>query len=291
MMGIVLLLFIDLAAKIWIEFFMHLFIDQHFVCGQFIEIPPKKLHHLVHVRRYKKGDCITIFNNNQGTWHATIDDCKKVGVVLLVGPQLRPQDTPTNIHVALGLVKNDTVSLIIHQGTQLGVTSFFPLVMNNSNTSKINTEKWQTYIIEASQQCERNHLPVLHQTQTLQHFVEGVINPPVNTPFITWCVALEPRLFLKSSTNKNLNANDQFFNEERFYHYTYDKSGNFCKNPLLTKPLGLIVGPEGGFSEAECSFFESQVDNFTFLCLGPLVLRSETAIACGLSYLNTTRIT
>lgn len=54
-------------------------------------------------------------------------------------------------------------------------------------------------------------------------------------------------------------------------------------------PQGIVVGPEGGWSPQERLFF-SQHSSFFPLSLGPHILRAETAVIVGLTYLMARRL-
>ena len=58
----------------------------------------------------------------------------------------------------------------------------------------------------------------------------------------------------------------------------------WCDYEASNKPVRLIVGPEGGFSEEEVN--KMLAHNFLPLKFGPRILRSETAAIAGLSVLQ-----
>ncbi|MDD9332301.1 MAG: RsmE family RNA methyltransferase, partial [Bartonella sp.] len=61
--------------------------------------------------------------------------------------------------------------------------------------------------------------------------------------------------------------------------------------PLLrkhgTKPLGVLIGPEGGFSEEERVFLKKYPFVFS-MSLGPRILRADTAAVAALTLVNAT---
>ena len=82
--------------------------------------------------------------------------------------------------------------------------------------------------------------------------------------------------------NLNLLINDWDANKSIFFCNENDGTPFMKIRNNLGKPVSILVGPEGGFSEKELEFLNS----FNFIqsiSLGPRVLRSDTAAISSVS--------
>ena len=146
-------------------------------------------------------------------------------------------------------LKKTQTDFVIQKATELGVTEICPVTTEHSNTSKIRTDRWRTTVIEASEQCERLTIPGISQLTNLR---TALRNFPSSG---TLNVALE-------RTNGKLDE---------------------CKFDNA-HPCGLLIGPEGGFSEEEREYL-IQNDRIQTFSLGENILRAETAAIVGLGLL------
>jgi RsmE family RNA methyltransferase len=260
---------------------LHIFTNDSLNEEKIISLSPQTSHHLIQVRRYKIGQSVTLFNGRDGTWSGIVDHVNKINTLILVKDFIKPQDHINEIHLAFSTTKRDCMTLSIEQATQLGVKSFFPLVSDyTNNESRFNHEKLQNHITQSCQQCERNHIPLLHTKKTIQDLIDLKEHQSIH-----WLIAIEPRVFYKSSSFFPI-SNDERKNFSYPFHYSWNEDSTINYNCLLKGPVGVIVGPEGGFSPKEYDYFFQCRSRIQFLCLSPFVLRSETAALYSIFYLQ-----
>ncbi len=139
---------------------------------------------------------------------------------------------------------------IVQKATELGVKKITPL-LSERNELKLNKERWQKkinhwgeIIISACEQSGRNILPKLDEQKSLPAFLDR-------------CEA-ECKLVLHTAESTT----------------SIDK---------ISKPqqVSLLIGPEGGLSDAEVDLAKQK--NFLPCLFGPRVLRTETAPVTALS--------
>jgi 16S rRNA (uracil1498-N3)-methyltransferase len=132
----------------------------------------------------------------------------------------------------------------MEKATELGVRHFYPVMTERCNISRVNENRLRSNVIDAAQQCERFDIPMLHP---LMH---------LNKVLASW----NPDIPL-------------FVCQERGDVPSITQA----LHSLIPKtPVGFLIGPEGGFSEAEIAYLKSF--SFTqFISLGPRILRAETA--------------
>jgi 16S rRNA (uracil1498-N3)-methyltransferase len=203
-------------------------------------------HYLKNVLRKKPGDFVRLFNGRDGEWLCPVTDIAKTGVNVMVKGKIREQSPkPPETHLLVAPIKKDRMDFIIEKAVELGVTDIHPILTARTEVRKINDERLHAQIIEAAEQCERLDIPTLHPLTDLKAAVQAWKGPN-----LYWC-----RERTDSPHVSELNEN----------HWAF------------------IIGPEGGFDDAETAFLTGSA-NVKPLSLGETVLRSETAALLALGY-------
>ena len=65
-------------------------------------------------------------------------------------------------HLVFAPIKKTNMEWMIEKAVELGVTSLHPIQTQNTQNTKIKTERLTQQIIEACEQCERLTIPTLH---------------------------------------------------------------------------------------------------------------------------------
>ncbi|MDR1609382.1 MAG: 16S rRNA (uracil(1498)-N(3))-methyltransferase [Holosporales bacterium] len=204
-------------------------------------------HHLVSVLKIRQGGEFIAFNEIDGEWMCSIESITKAGVVAKKHTLLRTLEGPVKrLATAACVVKPDTMRTIVEKCTELGATDIFLLLSVYTNVHTISMEKLSAIAVGASEQSERLDIPRIHRPQKLVEFIEELPGG------FMWISAVE-RISGRSNVTSIIEAD-------------------------LRGDCGFIVGPEGGFSEAEKALLLART---TAVTLSNNVLRSETAaIAC-----------
>ena len=206
-------------------------------------------HYLTKVMRIKTGESFSLFNNN-GEWSAKISEISKGIVEFSVTEKLRQKENTKEIWLAFSPIKSNYFNFMIQKATELGVTRFIPIVFDRTIVRKINKERLEKIIIEATEQSNRINVPVLEKPQNLKNFLN--INSKKIDLIFTDLNATEKKLEISKETNRSLCA---------------------------------IIGPEGDFSENE----RKQILNFEgvrSLKINENILRAETATISVISIIN-----
>ncbi len=147
-----------------------------------------------------------------------------------------------DVTLFMALIKKDNLEFVLEKATELGVTRIVPVECARSEKKGINRERSEKILREASEQSGRATVPIL-----------GDIIDAKNIP------------------NKNL--------------VVFDPRGEtsareFFATHTIT-PISLCIGPEGGFTDEEITFFKT--NSTPILTTGPTILRAETAAIVALS--------
>ena len=201
-------------------------------------------HHIKTVLRLKTGTKLFLFNGDGNQYQAVIKTIEKKSVTAhILEQQTVNNESPLSIHLGIALSKGDRMDLVMQKATELGVTEITPLISERTEV-KLKTDRlekklnhWRQILISACEQCGRNQLPQLHTLHTIDN----------------WATTL---------------------NTDRKFVLHHRASTRLDAAQAVTS-AALLIGPEGGLSEREIK--QAQSDGFDALCLGPRVLRTETA--------------
>ena len=204
-------------------------------------------HYLTKVMRVKENEVFSLFNKN-GEWEAKILRISKNIVEFKTTKQLRQKEHTKELWLAFSPIKSKYQNFMIQKATELGVTKFLPIIFDRTVVRKINKERLEKIVIEASEQSNRINIPIIEESQNLNNFLKT-------------------------------NSMDLIFTDLNSNNNKIDKS------KLTDRPVCIIVGPEGDFSEAEkeeiLSFSSVQA-----IKINENILRSETAVISAISIVN-----
>ena len=220
------------------------------IIKQNILIETKQSHYLLNVMRKKINDKILIFNQFDGEFLAEIILIKKKIITLIVIEKVRDPEIVNDIWVIFAPVKKNATDLIIQKSTELGVSKIIPILTERTIARRVNLKRMEEIAIEASEQSERVTIPEISPIHTLQEIISS------------W------------SSNRKI-----FYGDETIRN-NLNEIGN--QNKLVRGSSGaILIGPEGGFSLEEINFLKTK--KFVIpINFGPRVLRSDTAVICGL---------
>ena len=212
----------------------------------------------VRVLRLAEGDAVTLFNGDDGEATAFIKtlDKKTVSVEISAWRNIS-RESPRNITLMQSLATGDKMDLIIQKAVELGVTAVIPVRAARS-TIKLDQERaekrvahWRGVAIAASEQCGRN---VVANISRIQSFDESLLS--AGTLGI-----LHPESAVNTSVSLVAWAKQH-----------------------STQPLIILIGPEGGFTDAEVALAVNK--GATVINMGKRVLRTETAGLAAIAILQ-----
>jgi len=204
-------------------------------------------HYLTKVMRVKENEVFSLFNK-EGEWEAKILGISKSIVEFKTTKQLRHKENTKELWLAFSPIKSNYQNFMIQKATELGVTKFLPIIFDRTVVRKINKERLEKIVIEASEQSNRINVPLIESPQTLD-------------------------IFLKK------NSMNLIFTDLNSDNIKIDKS------KLTDKPVCIIIGPEGDFSETERDRILS-FKGVQSVKINENILRSETAVISAISIVN-----
>ncbi len=231
-----------------------IFVEAELLAGAALTLPQAACHHLLVVLRAKVGQPLILCNNTGVEAIAAIEQLdKKSAVARIQSVETIERESPLKIHLAIGISRGERMEFVLQKSTELGASAITPLWCERTEVKlddarlQKKMQHWQQIILNACEQCGRTRLPVLHAPQRVHDFTSGDIN--------------ELRFVL--------------------HHRSAHALPHARHKPVS---VSLLIGPEGGLSEAEIS--SATQAGFSPLTLGPRVLRTETAPLVALSLLQ-----
>ena len=203
-------------------------------------------HYIYKVMRVGIGQTFSLFNKN-GEWEAKIENYKDQAVDFLVIKKIRSNENNKEIWLAFAPIKLNYLNLMIQKATELGVTKLIPILTERTIVRKINLARINKIVIEAAEQSNRLDIPKIEKLTKFKNF-------------------------LKENKNTNIIFGDLNTNNIKFDFK--DK-----------KPVCVLIGPEGDFTEDERGMILNQ-KNITPIKINENILRSETAAISMLSLIG-----
>ena len=156
--------------------------------------------------------------------------------------------------VVQSLAKGTKVDDVVRDATELGATEVVVAVAERSVKRGGDPARWKRVAIEAARQCGRGDVPAVSGPTVLLE----LLALPLLAGTLGLCLHPGAEVSLSAELSRAASA-----------------------------PVTLLIGPEGGFSDAELS--AAAAAGYRLVSLGPFVLRAETACAAVLGALLASR--
>ena len=225
---------------------IRLFYDKSLSINFSSKLDKSQSHYIYKVMRVGIGQTFSLFNKN-GEWEAKIQNYKDQAVDFLVIKKIRSNENNKEIWLAFAPIKLNYLNLMIQKATELGVTKLIPILTERTIVRKNNLARINKIVIEAAEQSNRLDIPKIEKLTKFKNF-------------------------LKENKNTNIIFGDLNTNNIKFDFK--DK-----------KPVCVLIGPEGDFTEDERNEIFNQKNN-TPIKINENILRSETAAITMLSLIG-----
>jgi 16S rRNA (uracil1498-N3)-methyltransferase len=232
---------------------MHYFYVEKPIKDTAIKLSKDESHHCANVLRLKLDSEIKLVDGIGNIYNAKIANIHKKNVVCEITGKKKFPRRALILNLFVPLIKTNLFELILAKATEIGIENIFPLICEREKPHSYANKKkrFEKKILEAFKVSRRYYKPELKE--------------PVNIKEIF-------------NINNGLNL--------IFHNYSNTKlTKSLIKNHINNrKVINLIIGPEGGFSEEEVSFFSS--NSALILKLSEFNLRVETAAIYAVVLLN-----
>ena len=232
-----------------------LFVTAGLGTGETIRLDGKQSHYLATVLRMREGSQLLVFNGRDGEWQARVTEAARRGsVTLSVVERTRPQPAASDLVFAFAPIKAGRLDYLVQKAVEMGAGAIQPVITEHTQLRTVGVPRLQANVNEAAEQCGVLSLPPVREPVSLASFLAG------------W----DP--------------------DRRLIHCD-EHAATDDPLPILQavreRRLGLLIGPEGGFSEEERQRL-SGLGFVTAIPLGPRILRADTAAVAALALIQAT---
>ncbi|RJG46338.1 16S rRNA (uracil(1498)-N(3))-methyltransferase [Mesorhizobium sp. DCY119] len=231
-----------------------LFVPQDLARDAVFETGTEQSHYLIHVLRLNEGAELLVFNGRDGEWLARIEAKTKKAVKLRAVEETRPQPPLPDLVYCFAPLKQGRLDYLVQKAVEMGAGVLQPVITQHTQIAKPGIDRLRANVVEAAEQCGILALPEVREAQKFDRLIAG------------W--EADRRLIFcdeSAETNNPLPA----------------------LQAITERKLGLLIGPEGGFSEDERRQLYA-LPFVTAIPLGPRILRADTAAVAAMAVLQAT---
>ena len=230
-----------------------LYIDAVLTQKTSIHLNKEQSHYLATVMRMKAGFELLVFNGKDGEWRARITGADKRSVTLEITKQTRQQTAEPDVWLVFAPIKKARLDFIAQKATELGISALMPVMTSRTIVDRVKSERMEANALEAAEQCERLNIPAVHTPEKLL----AVLDTWPQDRMIMFC----------DEDLSGTSAIETLQDAHRRYPH---------------RPWAIIIGPEGGFDDAERTRIKALPGCVT-VSLGPRILRADTAAMAAIS--------
>ena len=226
---------------------IRLYVEQPLGQGQSIPLSREQAHYLFGVMRLTVGAHVLLFDGQNGEWLAEVTDAGKRGGELACIEQTKPLQMPPDLWLLFAPIKKARTDFIVEKAAEMGAARIIPVQTDFTNSERIRQDRLQAHAVEAAEQCGGTFVPVVEDLHKLDRLLAD---------------------------------------------WPADRQLMFCDEARVGEALGLgdagrgpwaiLIGPEGGFSEAEGNRL-SNMAQARVVSLGPRILRADTAAVAAMT--------
>jgi 16S rRNA (uracil1498-N3)-methyltransferase len=218
---------------------LRLFVPRAQAEGSRVRIAGAELRHL-RTLRLGPGERLLVFDEHGDEHEVRLERLGGREAEAAILSTHRPaRESRLDLTLAPALLKGAKMDLVVEKATELGVRRVAPVLARHAVGQGVRVERWRRIAVAAAKQCGRTEVPAVDAPVPLGDLVRW-----------PW-----PGL--------------------RLLAWEGERDVPLAALPATAAAVVVVVGPEGGFTEAEVA--DARAHGFTTVTLAPRVLRAETA--------------
>ncbi|WP_425043193.1 16S rRNA (uracil(1498)-N(3))-methyltransferase [Primorskyibacter sp. S87] len=227
---------------------IRLYVEHPLGAGQSVPLDRDQAHYLFGVMRQGVGDRVALFNGRDGEWLAEVATAGKRGGELTCAEQSKPLQLPPDLWLLFAPIKKTRTDFIVEKAAEMGASRIVPVQTEYTNSERIRQDRLQAHAVEAAEQCGGTYVPEVADLQKLSRLL------------------------------------DQWPEDRQLMFCDEAEVGAALRLSELGrgKPWAIVIGPEGGFSDAERKRLAALPQSHV-VSLGPRILRADTAAVAALA--------
>jgi 16S rRNA (uracil1498-N3)-methyltransferase len=226
------------------------FVPKESICENGVTISGEDVKHIIKVLRLQAGAIISINNCEGQEYIGEIVSTDKKEVLVNIKEEVSlNNESPIDVYLFQGLPKSSKMDLIAQKATELGIKEITPVitervVVKSEIGEYKKLDRWQRIALEACKQSKRSLIPVINSPIEFENMLELLKNMDL--------------VVVPYENQEGYGIKNVFQNLQK-----------------EVKKVGIVIGPEGGFEEAEIEKLKELGAHI--VTLGPRILRTETA--------------
>jgi len=231
-----------------------------FRVGEVAVVDPADAKHAISVRRMRVGEAIQLTDGKGLRLRGKVSAIEGSTMQMLIDSATREASPEVSIILVQALAKGDRDELAIQAATELGAMGFLPWQADRSiskwDAPKVakGVDRWQAIVTEAAKQSLRVFDPVVRQPATSKQLAKQISDGDLGMVLVLDPTAEQGLVSFLQKLNASAAVASAFG---------------------VQREISLIVGPEGGVSDAELELFEAAGAHR--VKLGEEILRTSTA--------------
>ncbi|MDB5612674.1 MAG: rRNA ((1498)-N(3))-methyltransferase [Devosia sp.] len=229
-----------------------LFVTPDLTAGAQLTLEKDQSLYLAAVLRKVVGDEVVLFNGRDGAWLTRLSSDSKKSATLDLIEQIAPQTPKSDLWYGFAPLKTERLDYVIQKAVEMGAGTIQPVITRFTQVNRLKHERLVANAIEAAEQCEVLSVPTVEQEITLEKLIDSW---PADRKLI-----LADEGAASSSPVETLQG-------------------------LRDQKIGVLIGPEGGFSDDERAKLRA-LPYVVPISLGPRILRADTAAVAALAVIQ-----
>ncbi|OWV44036.1 16S rRNA (uracil(1498)-N(3))-methyltransferase [Mameliella alba] len=230
---------------------IRLFVEHPLAEEQQVTLSREQAHYLFGVMRLTTGAQVALFNGQDGEYRAEVVEAGKRGGTLVCRDRIAPQSMPPDLWLMFAPIKKARTDFIVEKSVEMGARRILPIQTEFTNSERIRQDRLQAHATEAAEQCGATFVPEVTELHRLD------------------------RLLADWPEDRQLMFCDEA------------QAGAHARLPDADAAWAILIGPEGGFSDAERARLHA-LPYAHAVALGPRILRADTAAVAALTLWQTT---
>lgn len=234
-----------------------LFVDFDLAAGADLSLNKDQSLYLAAVLRKSVGDDVVLFNGRDGAWLCRLTSDSKKSVTLSAVESIVPQTPKSDFWYGFAPLKSERLDYVVQKAVEMGAGTIQPVMTQFTQVHRLKTDRLNANAIEAAEQCEVLSVPDIAAEITLEKLLADLPS--------------------QHGTRKLIFADEGAASASPIESLT----------ALKGEKIGLLIGPEGGFSESEREKLRA-LPFVVPISLGPRILRADTAAVAAMAVIQAT---
>ena len=229
-----------------------LYVTADLAAGVQIALAKEQSLYLAAVLRKVVGDEVVLFNGRHGAWLTRLSSDSKKSVTLDLIEQIAEQTPVSDLWYGFAPLKTERLDYVIQKAVEMGAGTIQPVITRFTQVNRLKHERLVANAIEAAEQCEVLCVPTVEQEMTLEKLLDS------------W--PADRKLILADESEASSSPVEAL-------------------QGLKGHKVGVLIGPEGGFSDDERAKLRA-LPYVIPISLGPRILRADTAAVAALAVIQ-----